>query len=293
MSDQTFIEWVPYKLTFRPATVPNGGSWAQLDAYARHLAGLRLPDPTKASAFRVAAEHVRDVVAASNRTPDVEDLDERVVSGDLSPQDALKMLGKRPDPEDARKQQRKRQDDADTLTRQLLHKAVLAIHSYGDDWLAMLRPIVTTALEKRDEGTWNRAHAFAAWLRDPLVKVCALAAAMANSTQDADPWLYQVGDAGRGVYLWRVEHSDAGQVVPGVALPLPNGGWRIAHAFKRNALLPTFADFIEHADEWSIGLYAAEQVIENMHRELAAQDAEIDALTPEPTPGKKRRVVMI
>jgi hypothetical protein len=292
MTTQTYIEWTPYRLTLRSAIAPNGGTWRQLDEYQRHLDSLRLVDPTKASALRVAAEHVRDAAAANNKLSDSGDLDERVAAGELSAQDALKMMAKRPNPEEAQKQQRKRQDDADTLTGQLLHKAVLAINGY--DWLGALKPLAAAAVERRAQGSWDRVHAFAEWLRDPRAKVCALGAAMADHVQDADPWLYQFGDAGRGLYLWRVEHSGAGQAVPGTALPLPNGGWRVAMALKHTAPLPTIADIAEHDEKWGgAGLYSADEVIENMNRALTAQDAEIDALMElEPTPGNKRRVVM-
>jgi hypothetical protein len=138
-------------------------------------------------------------------------------------------------------------------------------------------------VKNSDEDKWRRVHEFARWLRDPLwVRVRALGAAMVSENDDADPWLYMFGDAGRGLYLWRVEHADVGQWTPGTPLITPSGTRRIAFSLSPNAPMPTIADIRAHADEWRPGLYSAAEAIQNMHRALDAQDREIALLMGEP-----------
>ena len=105
---------------------------------------------------------------------------------------------------------------------------------------------------------------------------------MPNATDDGDLWLYQYGDAGRGLYLWRVQHAGPGQVTPGTLLPTPSGVRRVAFSFARTAPMPTIQDIREHAEEWGgAGLFSASEAIANMHRALAVQDREIDMLLVE------------
>lgn len=275
--NDVFCEWLPYRVTIRPPTPPAGGSWAQVDAFQQHLAGLGLADPTRVAALLVAARHVRDAATVSLKSNDVDDDVERVAKGEMTADEALRRRAKRPDSEEMAKAARRRQDDAEALTRDLLHRAAGAIFAYG--WIELLGPVVAEALKRRDETTWRRAHAFAEWLRSEQVGIRALSAALASNVADSDWWLYATGDGGRGVFLWQVEHCEPGQAVPGQPMAMPGGSHVVPFALKTNVAPPSVTDFAEHAEEWGgVGLFTAEQVVENMNRSLAAQDREIDAL---------------
>lgn len=255
-----FAEWRPYRLVLRPPVAPGGGTWKQLDDYARHLASLKMADPTKASAHRALAEAVRDEA-------------ERYSASAARPKAT----------------ERKVRTEMEATVQALLHLAVIAIHQH--DWMHELQPLAMKAVEKRDPQLWSRVHGFAEWLRDPMVGVCALSAAMANATQDADSWLYMAADAGRGVFYWQVEHAP-GLAVPSMTVALPGGGFLVGYTFKGTPPVPPVRDFAENIEAWGgAGLYAAEQVIAGQARSLAEQDREVDALMAEQMPKTQRRAV--
>jgi len=291
-----YHEWVPYRLTLRPPMAPNGGTWQQLDSYAAHLRAVGIVDPTKSGGRRAAAEVVRD--EAQRHSPAAlkdENMAARIADGSLSVKEAAKKLAAAPDRKEMEASATKVRQGLEEQVRELVHLAALAIHEH--DWLPALQAIAKDAIAKRDQHLWDACHSFAAWLRDPAwARVCALSAAMANNVQDADWWLYSCGDAGRGIFLWQVEHCPS-EVVPGMMRWLPDGkGQIVPVVFKNTVALPTVADFAENAEAWGgVGLFAAEQVIANQDRALAAQDAELAALMsaaspPENAGPKKRRV---
>jgi hypothetical protein len=276
------IYWNPYRLDLRTPNAPGAGTWQQLDSYAGFLRSLNLPDPTKATARRVAAEHVRDEAQRLGAGVAVEhdnSITTRLADGSMTAKDAAKMLAKQPDAKEAEATATKMRLGLEEQCRELLRLAVLAIHEYGAGWLDVLRPIAAEALKTRDQERWNRVHELAAWLRDPTwAGVCGLSAAMASNTQDCEPVLYAVADP-RALFLWRVEHADPRDQVPGSVTVLPDGSGHIVPiVLAPHAATPTVDDFAENAAPWKPGLYSAEQVIENMHRGLTAQDAEVDAL---------------
>jgi len=289
-----YAAWTPYRLTLRPPMAPGGGSWQQLDAFAEHLKALKLTDPTSSSARRAAAEVFRD---RSQRYASAAPKDEntaRIVDGSLSLEEFEKKAAKAPDRKEVEATASKVRDALDAQVRELLHISVQAIHEY--DWLPALQALAEDALAARDQGMWSACHSFASWLRDPThARVCALSAAMANVNQGADWWLYAVGDAGRGVVLWQAEHCP-NEVVPGNVTFLPDERGQIVSVFlKPTVALPTVSDFAAHATEWGgVGLFAAEDVLVNQNRALAAQDREIDALVRSASPpenaGPKKRV---
>ena len=284
-----YVEWVPYKLEIRRPTPPSGGSWEQLDTYGRHLVKLGMLDPTECTARRVAAEQLRNEAERySAATTKDDNMAGRLAAGELSARDAAKLYAKSVDVSEAQATATKVRLGLEAQCRELLRFAVGAVHEHP--WLEVLRPIAAKAIEQRDQLTWDRVHGFAAWLRDPAVGVCALSAAMANPSQDGDPWLYQFGDAGRGLYLWRV-NADGTQAMPGTSLALPDGGWRTTFALRRTAPFPSIEVIAEHADAWRPGLFSAEEVIANQERTLSEQDAELDALMGGQTPAKSRRAV--
>jgi hypothetical protein len=287
-----FIEWVPYKLTLRPPTASAGGTWQQLDSYQRHLTALGMPDPTKATARRVAAEHVRDKAERYRVPQPMADkrITQRLAEGKMSAEEAAAHFANAPDAREAEATAQKVRNEMTEQMYELLRLAVQAIREHP--WLDLLRPMAEDAVAKRDETRWTRAHAFAEWLRDPMVNVCALSVAMANTTQDSDWTNYAYGDGGRGLYSWQVANADPSHVTPGTPIHLPGGGYRIAFSFSRNVRMPSIDVIAEHAQMWDgAGLFSAEEVIANQTRTLADQDREIDALQA-PAPEKPGRVMV-
>lgn len=273
-----YIEWTPYALTLRPPTRPSGATWQQLDTFASHLSAVHLPDPTKATARRVAAEHVRDEAArhAPSASP-ANNITERLADGSLSPKDAAALFAKQPDAKEVEASADKVRREMENQCGELVRLAVLAIHEYSDGWLDLLRPVAADAIKRRDHAMWDACVSFSAWLRDPMVGVCALSAAMQNSTQDCEAVLYTVANP-RALFLWQVEHSDARDVVPGSPTALPDGGHIVPVVLSPNAARPGVNDYADNVAVWRPGLYSAQDVIANMHRALGAQDAEMAAL---------------
>jgi hypothetical protein len=278
MRDEPYIEWTPYALTLRPPTPSSAGTWQQLDTFASHLRAVNLPDPTKATARRVAAEHVRNEAARQTASTSVaNNITQRLADGSLSPKDAAALFAKQPDANEAEATAEKVRREMDNQCRELVRLAVLAIHEYGEGWLDMLRPIAADAIKKRDQAMWDACVGFLAWLRDPMVGVCALGAALMNPTQDSEAVLYTVGNP-RALFLWRVAHADPQHKATGQPTHLPDGDAVVPILLSANAAIPSVTDYAANVEAWRPGLYTAAQTIENMHRALGAQDAEIDAL---------------
>jgi hypothetical protein len=291
---ESFVEWAPHRLTLRPPIESAGGSWPQLDAYAGHLAALGMPDPTKATARRVAAEHCRDLAERHVPAPAGSvNITERLAAGAMTAKEAATHFAKQPDTKEAEATAQKVRNEMATQMYALLRLAVQAIREHP--WLDVLRPMATAAVAKRDGAKWNAVHAFAAWLRDPaFANVCALSAAMQNNVQDSDWTLYAFGDAGRGLYRWQVANADPRDITPGTPIPLPGGGWRMAYSFSRNVRTPNIDVIAEHAEAWGgASLFSGEEVITNQDRALAQQDREIDTLLTQPPAPAKPRTVMV
>jgi hypothetical protein len=282
MSD-VFLEWQPFRLALRPAVPPAGGSLAQLDAYASHLRALNLPDPTRVSGLRVAIDHVRGAVT-ERKTNEPDDFAQRVAEGGMSAEDALRQMAKRRDREEEQRAALKREQDADELVRDLLHRAALSIYEYGAGWLDLLRPIAVKALEARDPRTWDACVSFSAWLRDPMVGICAVAPAMQNSSQDTESIAYHVANA-RELFLWRAEHSDARDVTPGSPTALPEGGHVVPIVLSPHAAIPTVVELAENREAWGVGVFSGAEVIANQDRAIAKQDREIARLMGQPDGG--------
>jgi hypothetical protein len=292
-----YVEWVPYRLT-RRLVRPQRADWGTIPKYQEHLAGLGIDDdPTKATEMYASALQLRD---AANRKDAgrVTDIADAVAAGDMSVEEVRKAVAKRPDRAEAEEQHRKVQRAMNSTAKAVLLRAVLEIHEHGlkgpaeGGWLALLRPLAEKAIAERDQATWNRLHLFAKWLRSPSVGVCGLAAAMANNTTDADFWLYMVGDAGVGLYRWRVARSNSKQANPSLPIPTHDGRWRIAYVIRGNAPFPTVHDFAEHP-EWAPGLYSADEVIANQARAIAEQDRELARLDAPPKDRPTRRAAFI
>lgn len=272
-------------LTERHGT-PTRGSFATLDRYLALLEPVGIDDPANVRPLRDLALRLREKGASKAKIGDpTERVLDDLIAGKTDEDDALRVMGKRAAPEEARDAERRRRDDADELVRKTLLRAVRLIHDIGDGWLDLLRPLAARAVERRDAHAWKGVHDLAAFLRDPSTSandpgIYALAAAMPDALHDGPRVLYQFGDAGRGVYLWRVEQSEgiAGAVRASAGpTPISNDWSEVGYDLTDAVPWPTIDDIAAHP-EWRPGIYSAQEVITNQATMLDAQEREIARL---------------
>ena len=147
-----------------------------------------------------------------------------------------------------------------------------AIRDFGEDkWLKLLRPLAVKTLH---QSQWEAVHAFAAFLRSPIVAGLSMLATDPAGRRDVEAWRYQVSQPDL-YHRWRLDHAVASQNIR----ILPAGAVAFVWSVVTEGPHPGIADI---AKTMGPGLYSASEVLAHTESILVEQEQTITRATPEP-----------
>lgn len=271
-------QWAP-QIGYERRTFPNTNeSWSPTESpvarYLLHLRALGIEDPTsyrrqRAIDFYQQAlalrEHSITVAAKQDGEGDIAN---RLAMGEIDSEQAAKLLAKMPTASDAQEQAARGRQMLAAATRAAYTAAVLAVHTYGDRWLDLLRPLVQEAVAAQDDARFEALHRFAALLRSPDIAALAMVASDTSGNREFDEtWRYRTGRPDL-VHKWR--YARAERTHDGPAEPVGANLFVMASAVTKGPH-PTLTEMVEH--EMQPGMYSASDVLATTERVLADQEA--------------------
>ncbi len=286
----TIIEyWPPERgILQRRLDIGSSKNWDPKESppahYIRHLKSLGIKkDPTQATLFYERAMGLRLVTGIHERkTDESASIGERLVSGEISAAEASSLLAKLPFPNAVAKEAQREQAMMSSAVRNAYSAAIRAVHDFGEDkWLKLLRPIAQEAVKTRDQTRWDAVHAFAAFLRSPVVAGLSMLATDPAGRRDVEAWRYQVSQPDL-YHRWRLEHAVASQNIR----LLPVGEVAFVWSAITEGPHPGIVDLIQMGP----GLYSATEVLAHTDAILDEQEKSITRSTPEP---RRRHVAVV
>lgn len=283
--DNIVHHWAPVRGYERRALPTTTDSWDPVTSpVAMVLRGLRelgVEDPTKASEFYATATSLRahTITVAAKQDPAVA-ITARLAQGELSPDEAGRLLGKAPKPSDAREQEERETAVLYAATRQAYSAAVRAVHDFGDRWLGVLRPLIEEAVTARDDERFAQVHAFGSLLRSSPIGALAMVGDQSGTRETSETWRY-TSAAPHRYHLWRVERAqDARPIFHEVV-----GDVTFVAGAVVKAPHPTVAEMAEHGME--PGIYSAQEVLAIASRIVIQQEQEREMAAGEPAPPRR------
>jgi hypothetical protein len=277
-------QWAPqtgYECRTFPVT---SDTWSPTESvvarYLLHLRVLGLEDPTKPKATdlyeQALALRQHSIDVAPKRDEDAI-IANRLAHGEITTDEAAKLLAKVPLPNDAQEQVERTRQMLTNATRAAYAGAVRSIHLY-EKWIDLLRPLVADAVAARDQERWDALHGFAALLRQRGLGALAMVATDPTGIREfEETWRYTVGRPDR-YHLWRLEHATAAQAVGHEAV----GQSVFVAATVIKGPHPTLADMV--AGEMEPTILAASEVLAIADRIRVEQDAaRMSAEAPAPS----------